>query len=141
MPLNDFWSIRSACHCEPIRIAVEKLDRNALRSPQETDANTGANGRRLACEFDALSFELGGDRIDAAYRKTEMIQAPIRGDRRGVDALAGGDRSDKDIAAAKLEVDTRFALLHAANHFGAEHRLEPLRHCLGIGGAQIDRKS
>src|SRR6516164_11281483 len=97
------------------------------------------DGGRLACEFDALLFQLGGNRIDAAYGKAKVIEATIRRDRRRVHAVARSDWSDKDVGAAKLEIDARFALLHAANDLRAEHRFEPLRHRFGFGGAQPRR--
>src|ERR1700687_4392402 len=67
-----------------------------------------------------------------------MIEPAIGRDRRLACADAGSDRSDEDIGAAELEIDTRLALLHAANHLRAEHRLKPPRHCLGIGSAQMN---
>ena len=42
------------------------------------------------------------------------------------------------LAPPSLHVDARLALLHGADHLGAELLLEPLRHRLGIGGAQVD---
>ena len=88
--------------------------------------------------FDALGLQLGGDRVDAGDRQPEMVEALVRRRRRRVDAVAGLDRGDEDVGAADLQVDARRALLHGADHFGAQHLLEPLRGRLRIGAAQMD---
>src|SRR5580700_8849113 len=67
-----------------------------------------------------------------------MIEAAIRDRRSVIDSLTGRDRRDKNLGAAEMQIDARLALLHAAQHLGAEHFLEPLRHRLGIGGAQMN---
>src|SRR6202140_2513430 len=127
-------------HCETLLlyIAVEQFDRHAFRRADEADAHPGPHRGRLAGEFDTLGLEVGGDGVDAAHRKPEMIETAIRRRRRRVDAVAGFDRRDEDIGAAEFHVDARLALLHGADHLGAELLLEPLRHRLGIGGAQVD---
>src|SRR5215469_387446 len=120
------------------RIAIQKLDRDALRAANKTNPHAGPHRGRLAREFDAFLFQLGGNCIDAAHRKTEMIETAIGRDRRRVDAVAGRDRGNEDIGAAKLEIDARFALLHTANDLGAERRLEPFRHGFRVGRAQMN---
>src|ERR1700675_3815422 len=119
-------------------VAVEQLDRHAFRRADEADAHAGPHRGRLAGKLDALGLEVGGDGVDAAHRKPEMIEAAIRCRRRRVDAVAGFDRGDEDVGAAEFQVDARLALLHGADHLGAELLLEPLRHRLGIGGAEVD---
>jgi hypothetical protein len=89
-------------------------------------------------ELGTLGLELGNDRIDAADAQPEMIEALIRGGRRRVDTVAGNDRRDEDIDAPELEVDARLALLHAAEHLGAEHAFVVRRRRLRIGAAQMD---
>src|SRR5579862_2579526 len=119
-------------------VAIEQLDRHAFGPADEADARAGPHRGRLAGELDALGLQIGGDGVDAAHRKPEMIEAAIRRRRRGIDAVTGFDRGDEDVGAAELEIDARLALLHGADHLGAELLLEPLRHRLGIGGAQVD---
>src|SRR5580698_2704660 len=119
-------------------VAVEQLDRHAFRRADEADAHAGPHRGRLAGELDALGLEVGGDGVDAAHREPEMIEAAIWRRRRGIDAVAGFDRGDEDIGAAEFEIDACLTLLHGADHLGAELLLEPLRHRLGIGGAQVD---
>ena len=60
------------------------------------------------------------------------------GGRRRIDAVAGNDRGDEDVHAAEFEVDARLALLHAADHLGAEHALIILRGSLRIRAAQVN---
>src|SRR5271169_6606212 len=79
--------------------AVEELDRHALRRLDEADAHARPHRGRLAGELDALLLQVGGDRVDAAYGKPEMIEAAIGYARRRIDAVAGRDRSDEDIGA------------------------------------------
>src|SRR5262249_27527239 len=134
-----FLSPRRTCGAGSIfRVAIEQLDRNALRAAQKTDAHARPHRGRLAREFDALVFQIGGNRIDPAHGKTEMIEAAIRCHRRRVHAVARGDWSDEDVGAAKLEIDARLALLHATNDLRAQHRLESLSHGFGVGGAQMN---
>src|SRR5262249_1007656 len=64
-----------------------------------------------------------------------MIEALIGRGRRRVHLRRG--LRDENIGAAELEVDARLALLHRAQHFGAEHALVPLRRLLRIGAAQM----
>src|SRR5579859_336607 len=85
------------------RIAVEQLDRDAFRRFDEADAHAGPHRGRLFGELDALGLELGGDLVDAAHRKAEMIEAAIGNRRRGIDLLAVTDRGNEDIGAAELE--------------------------------------
>jgi hypothetical protein len=67
-----------------------------------------------------------------------MIEPLVRRDRGRIDAIARLDRRDENVGAAQLEVNARFALLHAADHLGAEHALVPLGRRFGIGGTQMD---
>src|SRR5438094_9507621 len=85
--------------------ALEQLDRNALRPTDEADAHAGPDGGRLLRELDALGPDLGGDRVDVFHGQAEMVETLIGRHRRGVDAVAGGDRRDEYVGAAKLDVD------------------------------------
>src|ERR1700761_7235110 len=67
-----------------------------------------------------------------------MIETAVRDRRGGIDAVTGFHRRDKYIGAPELQIDTRLALLRGAYHLGAKHRLEPVRHRLGIGRAQMN---
>ena len=55
---------------------------------QERDARARPHRGRLARELDALRLEVGDDRVDAADRQPEMIEALIGRDRRRIDAVA-----------------------------------------------------
>src|SRR5262249_18021826 len=68
----------------------------------------------------------------------EMVEALIGRGGRWINAVARRDRRDEDVGAAKLEIDARLALLHAADDLGAEHALEPLRGRLRVRAAQVD---
>src|SRR6516225_2261772 len=119
-------------------VAIEQLDRHALGRAQEGDAHPGPHRGGVAGELDALGLELGDHRVDAADREAEVIEALVGRDRRRIDAIAGRDRRDEDVGAAELEVDARLALLHGADHLGAEHAFIPLGGRFGIGGTQMD---
>ena len=67
-----------------------------------------------------------------------MIEAAVGRGRGGVGAVVRRHRSDKDIGAPDLQVDARLALLHGAQDLGAQRFLEPLRHRLGVGRAQMN---
>src|SRR5438105_1782225 len=71
-------------------VAVQELDRDPFRRTQEGDAHSRPHGRRLARELGSLGLELGNDRIDAADRETEMIEALIGCGGWRIDAIAGG---------------------------------------------------
>src|SRR3954470_16422765 len=86
-------------------VALEELDRNALRPADEADAHAGPDGGRLFRELDALGLDLGGDRVDVFHGQAEMVETLIGRHRRGVDAVAGGNRRDEYIGAAELDVD------------------------------------
>src|SRR4051812_25441922 len=119
-------------------IAVEQLDRDALRGPQEGDAHAGAHRGGLPAELGALGLELGDDRIDAAHHQPEMIEALIGRGRRRVDAVAGGHRRNEDIGTAELEVNARLVPLHGADDLGAEHLFVVAGGRLRIRAAQVD---
>src|ERR1700704_4853298 len=108
------------------RVAVEQLNRDAFGCAQEGDARARPHRGGLAGELDALGLELGHDRVDAAHREAEMIEALIGRDRGRVDAVAGRHRRAEHIRAAELEVDARLALLHGAAPPGTENPLKPL---------------
>ena len=58
-------------------IAVEQLDRNALRAAQEANLDPGPGNGRLRGELDALFLQIGGDGVDAGDRQAEMVEALI----------------------------------------------------------------
>src|SRR5581483_3002903 len=118
--------------------SIQQLDRDAFRRLDEADSHPRPHRGRLAGEFDALGLEIGCDRVDAADRKPEMIEAAIGDRRRRVGAVTVRHRRDEDVGAAELQIDARLALLHGADDLGAEHFLEPLRHRLRIGRAQVN---
>ena len=93
---------------------------------------------RVTGELGALGLELDDDRVDAAHRQPEMIEALIGRGRSRVDAVAGGNRRNEDIGAAELEVDARLALLHGAHDLGAEHALVVLGGGFRVRAAQMD---
>src|SRR5690349_17096372 len=76
-------------------VALEKLDRNALRAAQEADAHAGADGGRLLRELDALGLDVGRDRVNVLHGEAEMVEALIGRKRWGVDAVARADRGDE----------------------------------------------
>src|ERR1700745_4240562 len=119
-------------------VAIEQLDRHPLRRAQEGDAHARPHRGRLPGELAALGLELRDHGVDAGDRESEVIEALVGRDRRRIDAIAGRDRRDEDVGAAELEVDARLALLHAADHLGAEHAFVPLGGPFRVGGAQMD---
>src|SRR6185437_13280332 len=120
------------------RVAIQQLDRNALRPAQEAYLDTRPRRIRLLGELDTLLLEIGGDDVDIADRQPEMIEPLIRSSRRSIHAVAGLDLRGEDIGAAELDVDTRLAGLHGAHDLRAEHALEPLRGSFRIGRAQMN---
>src|SRR5262249_42752160 len=60
------------------RLALEQLDRNALRRAQEGDPHARPHRGGFLGELDALAFELGNDGVDATDREPEVIKALIR---------------------------------------------------------------
>src|SRR6476660_10432434 len=113
--------------------SFEQPDRDAPRAADEADADSRPNGRRLLRELHALGLDLGGHRIDVFYRQPEMIESLIRL-RRRVDAVAGRDRCDEHVGAAKLDVDPP----GATDDHTAEDVLKPGRSRLRVGTAQVD---
>src|SRR5437660_3691003 len=91
-------------------LAVEKLDRHAFGAADEGDPHPRPYRGRLLGELSALGLELGHDRIDAADRQPEMVEALVRRGRRRIDAVIRRDRRDEDVGAAELEVDARLTL-------------------------------
>src|SRR6185437_10636079 len=92
----------------------------------------------LLGKLDALRLQIGGDCVYAAYRQAEMIKPLIGRHRRRIDAVAGFDFRNENLCPAQLEIDARLALLRRADHFGAEHALEPLRGRFRIRAAQVN---
>src|SRR6266403_3688526 len=115
-------------------VALEQLDRDALRPADETDADARPNGRRLLGELDALGLDLGGHRVDVFYRQPELIEPLIGRLRRRVDAVAGRNRRDEHVGAAELDVDPP----GATDDHAAEDIFKPGRRRLRIGTAQMD---
>src|SRR6266403_1446993 len=115
-------------------VALEQLDRDALRPADETDADARPNGRRLLGELHALGLDLGGHRVDVFYRQPEMIEPLIGRLRRRVDAVAGRNRRDEHVGAAELDVDPP----GATDDHAAEDIFEPGRGRLRVGTAQMD---
>src|SRR6185437_12177903 len=120
------------------RVAIQQLDRNALRPAEETYLDTRPRRIRLPGELDTLLLEIGGDDIDIADREPEMIEPLIRSSRRSIHAIAGLDLRGEDIGSAELDVDARLAGLHGAHDLRAEHALEPMRGGFRIGRAQMN---
>src|SRR6266403_359505 len=104
-------------------VALEQLDRDALRPSDEADTDARPNGRRLLCELHTLGLDLGGPRIDVFYRQPEMIEPLIGRLRRRVDAVAGRDRRDEYVGTAELDVDPP----GATDDYAAEDIFKPDR--------------
>src|SRR5260221_1564847 len=115
-------------------VALEQLDRDALRAADEADADSRPNGRRLLRELHALGLDLRGHRIDVFYCQPEMIEPLVGRLRRRVDAVAGRDRCDEQIGSAELDVDPP----GATDDHAAEDIFEPGRSRLRVGTAQVD---
>src|SRR5947207_5239913 len=115
-------------------VALEQLDRDALRPSDEADTDARPNGCRLLCELHTLGLDLGGHRIDVFYRQPEMIEPLIGRLRRRVDAVAGRDRRDEYIGTAELDVDPP----RATDDYAAEDIFKPDRSCFRVGTAQVD---
>src|SRR6185437_9320467 len=115
-------------------VALEQLDRDALRPADEADADAGPDRRWLHGEFDAFCLDLGGHRVDILYGQAEMVEPLIRRDGRGVDAIAGRHRGNEHIGAAKLDVDPP----GTANDNAAQDIFEPGGRRLRVGTAQVD---
>src|SRR4029079_2185848 len=106
---NDFHvvprGVARPCAASGIfRIAVEQLDRDALRPAQKADLYPGPGRMRLLGELDTLLPEIGRDCIDARNRKTEMVEALIRRDRCRIDTVTGIDLGQEDHGAAEADV-------------------------------------
>src|SRR6185437_9104041 len=91
------------------RIAVQQLDRDALRPAQKANLDAWPWRMRLLGELDALLLEIGGDGVDACHRQAEMVEPLIGRGGRCVDAVTGQYLGGEDIGAAELDVDARFA--------------------------------
>src|SRR5437660_7130015 len=115
-------------------VALQQLDRDALRAAEEADANAWPDRRWLLGELDALGLDLGGDRIDVLYRQPEMIEPLVGCGGRRVDAVARRYRRDEHVGPAELDVDAP----GAADDNPAENVLKPGRGRLRIGAAQVD---
>src|SRR6476646_9503639 len=115
-------------------VALEQLDRDALRAADEADPDSRPNGRRLLRELDALGLDLGGHRVDVFYRQPEMIEPLIGRLRRRVNAVAGRNRRDEHVGAAELDVDPP----GATDDHAAEDIFKPGRRRLWIRTAQMD---
>src|SRR5258706_1685191 len=115
-------------------VALEQLDRDALRAADEADADSRPNGRRLLRELHALGLDLGGHRIDVLYRQPEMIEPLIGRLRRRIDAVAGRNRRDEHVGTAELDVDPP----GATDDHAAEDNFKPGRRRLRVGTAQMD---
>src|SRR5664280_1000554 len=114
-PISPARPISGCRSCRPpsgvFRIAIQQLDRNALRPAQEADLDARPRRRRLLGELDALLLEVGGNGVDAGNRQAEMVEPLIGRRGRAIDAVAGGDLREEDIGAAELDVDARLAQL------------------------------
>src|SRR6516164_1895191 len=115
-------------------VALQKLDRDALRAANETDAHARSDGNWLLGELDALGLDLGRYRLDVLHRQSEVIEPLIGGHRRRVDAVPRHNRRDEDHGAAKLDVDTP----GATDDLTAENVFKPGRGRLRVGTAQMD---
>src|SRR5260221_8925609 len=69
-------------------VALQKLDRDALRAADETDAHALPDRRRLLGELDALRLHLGGNCIDVLHSQPEIIEPLAWCDRRAAHAVA-----------------------------------------------------
>src|SRR3954452_24467081 len=85
-------SVMSALDC-----AIEQFDRHALRAADEADARARPHRGRLAGELNALGLEVRRDGVDAGDRKSEMVEALIRRDRRRIDAVPRLDRRQENV--------------------------------------------
>src|SRR6266478_2604100 len=115
-------------------VALEQLDRDALRAADEADADSRPNGCRLLRELHTLGLDLGGHRINVFYRQPEMIEPLIGRLRRCVDAVAGRDRRDEYVGTAELDVDPP----GAPDDYAAEDIFKPSRSRFRVGTAQVD---
>src|SRR5216684_3646620 len=115
-------------------VALEQFDRDALWPADEADTHPRPNGGWLLGELDSLGPDLGGHGIDVLYGQTEMIEPLIGRHRRGVDAIARGDRRDEHLGAAELDVDPP----GATDDLAAENILKPGRGRLRIGTTQVN---
>src|SRR5665213_1879505 len=115
-------------------VALQKLDRDALRPADEADPQAGSDRGRLPGKLDALGLDLGRHRVNVLHGQAEMIESLIGRHRRGMAAVAGGDGRDEDVGSAELDVDPP----RAANDFPAEDIVEPGRGRLRIRTAQVN---
>ncbi len=115
-------------------VALQELDRNALRPADEADAHPGPDSGRLLRELDALGLDLGGDRVDVFHGQAEMVETLIGRHRRGIDAVARSDGRDEHIGATEFDVDPP----RATDDLASENVLQPCGGALGIGAAQMN---
>src|SRR5258706_15476886 len=99
------WTTGAAFFLYVFLVALEQLDRDALRAAEEADADARPNGRRLLRELHALGLDLGGHRIDAFYRQPEMIDPLIGRLRRRLHAAAGRNPREEHVGTAELDGD------------------------------------
>src|SRR5262245_23548423 len=67
-----------------------------------------------------------------------MIEALMGMARAGAGLGVLADVEDEDVGAAELQVDARLALLHGADHLGAEHALVEAGRRFRVAGEQVD---
>src|SRR6266446_687313 len=128
------WTTGAPFFVRIFLVALEQLDRDALRAADEADADSRPNGRRLLRELHALGLDLGGHRVNVFYRQPEMIEPLIGRLRRCVDAVVGRDRRDEHVGTAELDVDPP----GATDDHAAEDIFKPGRSRLRVGTAQVD---
>src|SRR5262249_60844844 len=68
---------RIAARSRIFLVALQKLDRNALRATDEADPHPGPDCRRLLGELDALGLDLGGNRVEVLHRHPQLIDASM----------------------------------------------------------------
>src|SRR6266702_3242330 len=115
-------------------VALQELDRDALRSADEADTHAGPGCRRFFRELDALGLDLGGDRVDVLYRQSDMVEPLVGRHRRRVDAVTRFDRRDEHLGAAELDVDAP----GSADDLATQDIPQPRGGRFGIGTAQMD---
>src|ERR1700727_1948099 len=76
-------------------VPLKQFDRNALGPANEADPHARPDGVGLRGEFHALGLDLGGDRIEALDRQSEVV-APLLGMTWGrTDTVAGCNRCNE----------------------------------------------
>src|SRR5262245_58884260 len=118
--------------------ALQKLYRHAVRSSDKSDTRTWADRYRLPAEYRALRFELSADGVNVFNLKAEVIKALVWMCWANAGLRIAADIQDEDVGTTKLKVDAWLALLHAADHLGAEHALIKGSRCLGVPSEKMD---